>query len=142
MSNKLNSAFLNSYIELDKICSLKFGTVTGGVTEYINRLINARFAPNRDDTLPRLVRYRNIRNRIAHEEGALGNIDEISKSDIRWIEGFKHELNKKKDPISVYLRKARSFARRRKVRRALTAASVITVLLLAAAAAAYFLYFK
>lgn len=138
MSNKLNGTFLNSYIELDKICCLKFGTVTGGVTEYINRLINARFAPERDDVLPRLVKYRNIRNRMAHEEGALKNIDEITKSDLRWIEGFKKDISKKNDPISVYLRKARRYARRRKARKYLVIAAVIAVI--AAAVALYFVF--
>lgn len=138
MGNKLNGAFLNSYIELDKICSVKFGTVSGGVTEYINRLINARFAPERDEVLVRLVRYRNIRNKIAHEDGTRQTIEEINRSDIRWIDNFKKELNKKKDPISVYLRRARSFARRRKAWRSFTVCLTILILLLGAAAAVYF----
>lgn len=143
MSNKMNSAFLNAYIELDKICCAKFGTVTGGVTEYINRLINSRFAPERDDVLPRLVKYRNIRNRIAHEEGALKNIDEITKADIKWIDGFKSDISKKKDPISVYLRKARKYARRRRARkRLIIIISILIALAAAAGAVAYFLFLK
>ena len=141
MSNKLNTSFLNIYLELDKICCLKFGVVTGGVTEYINRLINARFAPERDEVLPRLVRYRNIRNRMAHEAGALTDIDEINKSDLRWLESFKKDMNKKKDPISVYLRKARKYARRRRARKYFFIFLTVLLLLAAAAAAAYFLLF-
>ena len=62
MSKRLNERFLSSYIELEKTCCEKFGVPTGGVTEYINRLNNARFAPGRDEALPRLVRYRGTRN--------------------------------------------------------------------------------
>ena len=36
MGKRLNERFLASYIELDKDCCEKFGTATGGVTEYIN----------------------------------------------------------------------------------------------------------
>ena len=141
MSNKFNTLFLNSYLELDKVCCLKFGVVTGGVTEYINRLINARFAPDRDEVLPRLVRYRNIRNRMAHEAGALTDIDEINKSDLRWIDNFKKDISKKKDPISVYLRKARKYARRRRARKYFIIALIIILLLAAAGVGAYFLLF-
>lgn len=142
MSNKLNTPFLNSYLELDKVCCIKFGIVSGGITEYINRLINIRFAPQRDEVLPRLVRYRNIRNRMAHEAGAITEIDEITKSDLRWLEGFKRDMNKKRDPISIYLRKARKYARRRKIRRLLITSGIIILLLIAAAAAAYFFLLK
>ena len=141
MSNKFNTLFLNSYLELDKVCCLKFGVVTGGVTEYINRLINARFAPDRDEVLPRLVRYRNIRNRMAHEAGALTDIDEINKSDLRWIDNFKKDISKKKDPISVYLRKARKYARRRRALKYFIIALIIILLLAAAGVGAYFLLF-
>lgn len=140
MSSKHNSAFLNLYIELDKICCHKFGIVTGGITEYVNRLINARYAPDREQVLPRLVRYRNIRNRIAHEAGALQSIDELNKSDVRWLGEFIKDIEKKRDPISLYLRKARKYAKRRKARKRLFA--ILAVLAaLGIAVGAYFLFF-
>ena len=113
-NTKINEAFLNAYLSLDKICAQKFSLTTGGVTEYINRLINARYAPGRDEVLPRLVKYRNIRNRIAHEEGALGDILEVKKRDIAWIRDFEHDVVKRRDSISVYIRTARRNARRRR----------------------------
>ena len=140
MSSKHNSAFLNSYIELDKICCHKFGVVTGGITEYVNRLINARYAPDREQVLPRLVRYRNIRNRIAHEAGALQSINEINKSDVRWIGEFIKDIEKKRDPISLYLRKARKYAKRRRAKKRFYAIFA-TLLLVGAAVGAYFLFF-
>ncbi len=135
-NNRINSLFLNSYIELDKICSQKFGKVSGGVTEYINRLVNSRFAPDRDEALPRLVKYRNVRNRIAHEEGAMGQISEITKLDLKWLDGFKHDLLKKRDPLSVYLRKARKYAKRRKAKRVI----IFLLIVIVAAALASALY--
>ena len=117
MGKRLNHNFLEIYKELDRDCCEKFGVTSGGVTEYINRLNNARFAPERDDVLPRLVRYRNIRNKFAHDVGSIRKSDEISKADIKWVRGFNKDLIKKRDPISTYLRKARRYARRRKLYR-------------------------
>lgn len=138
MSKKYNSAFLNAYIELDKICCHKFGIVTGGITEYVNRLISAKYAPEREQVLPRLAHYRNIRNRIAHEVGALRNIDELSKADVRWIESFIRDIEKKRDPISLYLRKARKYAKRRRLRGRIVTAVVILSLIAAGVAALVF----
>ena len=135
---KLNEAFLDSYIEMDKLCCHKFGISSGGVTDYINRLINARFAPGRDDTLSRLIKYRNVRNKIAHESGALENLDEIAKSDLKWLAGFKKALDKKRDPFSAYLRKARKYARRRKIRKIFIG---VFITLVVVAIAAFVLWF-
>ena len=117
MGKRINEQFLATYMELDKDCCDKFGVTTGGVTEYINRLNNARFAPGRDDVLPRLVRYRNLRNKFSHEVGALRRVDEITKVDVNWLRTFNRDMNKRRDPISAYLKKARRFVRRRKMRR-------------------------
>ena len=136
MSRKLNEKFVNTYIELDKLCCEKFGVATNGVTEYINRLNNARFAPNRDEVLPRLVKYRNLRNRFAHEPQAIRKCDDIAKADIKWVAKFKKTVKGKKDPISKYLKKARRFARRRKFGKI-----VLTLLIVGAAAAAGFVLF-
>ena len=138
MGRKNNEKFLETYVELEKLCCEKFGVSVGGVTEYINRLNNARFAPGRDDVLPKLVRYRNIRNRFAHEPQALRSTDEIDKNDIKWVTLFRHDVHKKKDPISKYLRKARRFARRRKIVRIAVTVGVVCAVL--AVAAAIFLF--
>ena len=134
MSRKINEKFLNNFLELDKLCCEKFGVASNGVTEYINRLNNARFAPDRDEVLPKLVKYRNLRNRFAHEPQAIRKCDDVNKEDIKWVGKFKKSVKKKKDPISKYLRKARRFARRRKLRKAL----LVLVILAAVAAAAVF----
>ena len=130
MGKRLNEHFLASYITLDKDCCEKFGVATGGVTEYINRLNNARFAPGREDALPRLVRYRNIRNKMAHEIGSLTRANEVTKSDVAWLRKFDKDIIKRKDPISAYLKRARRYARRRRIKKYLTvgAASLAVIL--------------
>lgn len=131
MGYKVNEQFLNAFIALDKVCCAKFGVSTGGVTDYVNRLINSRFAPGRDDVLPKLVRYTNIRNRLAHEVGAMRQLDEVTKNDVKWLREFEKSVSKKKDPISLYLRKARRYARLRRLR-----TTGIIILLVAALAVA------
>ena len=116
MGKRINESFIAKYAELDKNCCAKFGVASGGVTEYINRLNNARFAPGREEVLPRLVRYRNLRNQIAHEVGALRKINEIKKDDITWLRKFNKNVVKGRDPISTYLRNARRYARWRKIK--------------------------
>ena len=134
MGYKINQRFMDAFIALDKVCCDKFGVSTGGVTDYVNRLINSRFAPGRDNVLPKLVRYTNLHNRLAHEAGAMKQIDEISKDDVKWIHEFEKTVSKKKDPISLYLRKARRYAKRRRIRRFL----VISVIVIAVVAAIAF----
>lgn len=130
MGIRLNEKFLASYIELDKNCCEKFGVSTGGVTEYINRLNNARFAPGREEALPRLVRYRNLRNKMAHEIGTLRKMNDVSKADISWMRKFTKDISKRKDPISAYLKKARRYARRRRIKRYITLGAVVFALIL------------
>ena len=130
MSRRLNERFLNSYIELEKNCCEKFGVSSGGVTEYINRLNNARFAPGREEALPRLVRYRGIRNKMAHEVGSLRRVSEVNKHDIAWVRKFSHDITRKRDPISLYLRRARGYARRRRIKRYVTAGAFVLLFII------------
>lgn len=131
MGKRLNEHFLASFIALDKDCCEKFGVASGGVTEYINRLNNARFAPGREDALPRLVRYRNIRNKMAHEIGSLRRSSEVTKADISWIRKFDKDIIKCKDPISAYLKRARRYARRRRIKKYLTIGAAALAVILA-----------
>lgn len=124
MGRKLNERFLASYLELDRDCCEKFGISSGGVTEYINRLNNARFAPGREEALPRLVKYRNIRNKMAHEVGSLRRMSDVNKADIAWVRKFNKDIIRRKDPISAYLKRARRYARNRRIKRYVTAAAL------------------
>ena len=128
MGRKTNEKFLDAYNELDRNCGQKFGIATGGVTEYINRLHSTRFAPRRDEVLHHLVKYRNIRNVFAHEARALKKNDELVKADLNWIRRFNRDIARKKDPISAYLKKARRYARNRRIRRYVIAGSAVLLL--------------
>ena len=136
---KLNERFINAFVELDKLCCEKFGIISGGVTEYINRLNNARFAPNRDVVLPKLVKYRNLRNRFAHEPASIRKSTDIAKEDIKWVRKFRKSVRRKKDPLSKYLRKARRFARRKKLKKVIIALVILAIIAGGAAAAFLFL---
>ena len=140
MSKRLKENFLKSFLELDRLCCEKFGVATGGVTEYINRLNNARFAPDRDTVLPKLVKYRNIRNLFAHEPGAIRKSDEVTKEDLNWLLHFRRDVIKKRDPISKYLRKARRFARARKIKRALFITLIVLLVVAVAAIVCLFIF--
>ena len=138
MSKKINKKFLKLYVELDKVCCDKFGIPSDGVTEYINRLSNTKFAPKRDEVLPALVKYRNMNNLFAHQPKDVKKNKDLVKGDLTWIKGFKKDVSKKKDPLSVYLKKARKYVRGKKFRRFLLGAVIVA----AVAAAGVFAYLQ
>ena len=109
-------SFFKSYIELDKVCADRLGVDRSGVSAYIDSLVELRFAPDRSEVLPRLIKYRKLRNIIAHEDGAMDRLDELSKSDVKWINRFAKTVSAKRDPVSRYQRKARRYALWKKVR--------------------------
>ena len=117
MSKKINKKFLKLYVELDSHCCDRLGVKVGGVTEYINRLESAKFAPKRDEVLDSLNKYRNVRNILANDPKAMKKNKILTKHDLKWIKKFNKTLKKKKDSISAYLKKARKFARNRKIKR-------------------------
>ena len=116
MGNKTNLSFFNAYLELDKACAKKLDIKRNGVSEYIGRLVDLRFAPERGEVLPKLIQYRKIRNVLAHEEGALSELSEITKSDIQWITKFTKSVGKGSDPVSLYEKKAKRYAIWRKAK--------------------------
>jgi hypothetical protein len=116
MSNKINMTFFNAYIELDKVCAQSLGVNKGGVTTYINRLVELRLAPGRNDVLPKLLAYRKIRNIIAHEENAFAVVNDVTKKDVQWLNRFAKSVARKRDPVSQYNRKAHRYSIWKKVR--------------------------
>ena len=105
MSNKTHLAFFNAYLELDKACATALGISKSGVTSYINCLVESRYAPDRNEVLRKLIKYRKFRNIIAHEAGAMSEFNEITKEDIKWVNKFASKMTRKQDPISRYERK-------------------------------------
>ena len=121
MGTKTNMSFFKTYIELDKACAARLGIERHGVSAYISKLVDMRFAPGRSEVLPKLIKYRNCRNTIAHEENAMKEMDAITKSDIQWINYFIKCVTYKRDPISRYESKARRYAFWKKFRIAIIA---------------------
>lgn len=130
MGKKINDKFLKVYTELDMACCEKFGVTTGGIGEYINRLNNARYAPDREDVLPRLVKYRNLHKRFTYEPSAMRKDCDVTNEDIKWIEKFTKSIKRRRDPIAMYLKKAQQYASKRRF------TTVLLVLLGVAAVAA------
>lgn len=116
MSSKINMSFFKAYIELDKACAEKLGVEKNGVSAYINSLVEFRFAPDRSEVLPKLIKYRKARNIIAHEDGAFDKLDELTKDDVKWLTRFAKSVSHKRDPISRYERKAQRYAIWKKVK--------------------------
>lgn len=100
MGKKTNTDFLSTFIELEAACNSLLDCKRGGVSEYINKLKSSDCSSAGDEALKKLLRYRRIRNKLAHEEGALAETDEIEKSDIRWLKDFKKSVEKRRDPLS------------------------------------------
>lgn len=128
MSNKVNTAFFNAYIELDKACEQSLGVKRGGINTYINNLVELRFAPGRSDVLPKLIQYRKIRNIIAHEENAMSRLGDVTKKDVQWLNRFAKTVSRGKDPVSVYNRKSRRYSLWRKLRFVIFAVLILAVL--------------
>ena len=128
MGSKINMSFFKAYIELDEACAKKLGVEKSGVSAYINRLVELRFAPDRGEVLPRLIKYRKMRNIIAHEDGAFDKLDEITKADVQWLSRFAKTVSRKRDPVSRYERKARRYAIWKKIKIILIILLLIAIL--------------
>ena len=136
MGNKTNLNFLNAFMEAEAECAKKLGVKRHGVTEYINRLSDAKEAPDRTDVLARLVRYRNVRNKLAHEADAISTVRDIGPSDVKWLKDFTKQVVRSKDSLSLHDRK---LYRIEKWCAALKVIVPIALLLLASVAAAIIL---
>ena len=130
---KTNEKFLEAFISLESLCADKLGITTAGVSEYISRLSGAKMAIGRDETVKQLTRFRKVRNRLVHENGALRSLGEISQNDIKWLKRFEKSVKKSKDPLSRYYKQAKG-DKRKKILLACLAA-----LLFAASVAAIYL---
>ena len=130
---KTNQKFLEAFISLESFCAEKLGITTAGVSEYITRLTGVKMAIGKEATLDHLRRYRNLRNRLVHENGALRSLGDISKADVKWIKSFEKSVRKNKDPLSVYYKKSNDQKRKKKF-----ITWMIIIIIAALAAVAYY----
>ena len=138
MGKRQNQNFLEKYIKLDKACADVFGLKNGGVSEYINKLGTDSEIPDRKETMTRLVKYRSLRNKLAHEVGALEKMTEIKGDDIKWVVSFEKDVIRGKDPLARHKKNLYKKTKEYKMRRALIISVIVRVVLLAAAATLYF----
>lgn len=130
MSKKNNTDFLTAFIELEGACNGLLGTKRGGVSEYINRLNEFKSNPDIKELSKKLITYRSIRNKLAHEEGALSDIRDIDRSDVRWLANFKKKIKKERDPLSLCIRREKLNSIGRILRISAIAAAAVAVLIL------------
>ena len=128
---KTNQKFLEAFISLESFCAEKLGITTAGVSEYITRLTGVKMAIGKEATLDHLRRYRNLRNRLVHENGALRSLGDISKADVKWIKSFEKSVRKNKDPLSLYYKKSNGQKRKKKF---ITWMIIIAIIVIAAVA--------
>lgn len=132
---KTNQKFLEAFISLESFCAQKLGITTAGVSEYITRLTGAKMVIGKEATLDHLRRYRNLRNRLVHENGALRSLGDISRADIKWIKTFEKSVRKNKDPLSLHYKQASDKKKKKKM-----IFAFVTVIILAILAAAAYLF--
>lgn len=106
MSKKINMDFLAAFIELEGACNRLLDKKRSGVTEYINRLEDSGAASRKDELFKKLIFYRKIRNKLAHEEGALDDLNDVDKTDVKWLGNFRKKVEKGRDPLSLHIKKA------------------------------------
>ena len=106
MSKGRYDKFLNAYAELDNICAEYLGVEREGVAEYINRLGSCGGGARRAHMLSNLVRYRAVKNELERADGASKKSTvKIKSNDITRINAFIREISKRRDPLSLDLRR-------------------------------------
>ena len=67
---------------------------------------------------------------MAHELGSLRKMNDVTKTDLKWIRAFDKDITKRRDPISKYLRRARRYARRRKIQKYVTVFAIVAAFII------------
>ena len=97
------SVFFEEYKRLDHLCGDLFGS-RAGVTAYLSQMerdtFEGRRIPNWDADYQMLKRFRHLRARLAHEEGAFETLD-ISQRDIADIQAFHKRILSQNDPLAL-----------------------------------------
>ena len=142
MSRKLNEQFFKEYLLLEKECRKKFDVEIGGIRKYIDRFDNFQFLPERDEVETSLCRYSELYYKFANHPDALQKNDDLTSADVKWVRDFTSRVRTQTDPISLYLKKAERYFRRRKFKKILIISVVVLIALAAAVASVYFTQFS
>ena len=79
---------------------------SSGVSAYISELEALTLDADAKKTLKLLKKCRFVRNKLAHDPGALKSNDEITNDDVRFIKKLTSEIQRRRDPLSRLLNKA------------------------------------
>ena len=110
MSRSKNVSFMESYISLENAADAATGKKGGGVSAYIMELERQKLNTGAKETLKNLKKYRSIRNKLAHDSGALKHSTEIRSSDIRAVKKLTSKIKSFTDPLSRLRRKRNALA--------------------------------
>ncbi len=99
-----NLLFLEAFKHLDKLCRELY-PVGKGVTSYIEDMkqtsvLFSRQIPGWDSDLEQLVRFRHMRNQLAHEVSTL-NVCISTPEDAAWLKAFCRRILNQSDPIAM-----------------------------------------
>ena len=117
----INVKFQEEYKKLDALCKDLLKTETG-VTDYINQMEST--IPKKSalvtcfaDDYKKLKHYRWVRNKLAHEVGALD--EELCDSDdVKWIVDFSRKIKKLQDPLSLIQNNKNKKTKKREIKKA------------------------
>ena len=124
--------FITAYDKLGATLHRRFGVEGDAVGMYVGRLGAVNNIPYRDELMIRLVRCREIKEKITRGQMSAGDIS-VSGEDITALLSLEKRVFSGKDPVSLYERGVRVSRLRQYSRTALFVASALTITALAVA---------
>ncbi|MBR2466403.1 MAG: hypothetical protein IKB38_05690 [Clostridia bacterium] len=129
MSKGTNVKFIEKYIILENAANALMNKKSSGVSAYISELESLTLDADAKKTLKLLKKCRFVRNKLAHDPGALKSNDEITNDDVRFIKKLTSDIQRRRDPLSRLLNKAPSSAA--KIKAIISLAAVAAVIIAA-----------
>ncbi len=115
MSKSKNISFIENYILLERAADAIMKRTGGGVSAYITALERQKLNTGAAESLKFLKKCRTVRNKLAHDPGALKDSAEISRADIKRLGKLTEAMKKSSDPLSKILRKKEGSVKKIKV---------------------------
>ncbi len=129
MSKGTNVKFIEKYIILENAANVLMNKKSSGVSAYISELETLALDASAKETLKLLKKCRFVRNKLAHDPGALKSNGEITNDDIRFIKKLTSDMQRRRDPLSRLLNPSRSSAS--KIKAIISLAAVAAVIIAA-----------
>ncbi len=123
MSKSKNISFIENYILLERAADGLMRKTGGGISSYISALERQKLNTGAAETLRFLKKCRIVRNKLAHDPGALKDNNEITKKDTKRIIKLTAAIKSQKDPLSKILKKKKRLPL--KIKAAIVAAAAV-----------------